>query len=572
VAIIGGGPAGSTCACLLKKYNPGLDVVIVEKEAFPREHVGESQLPGISMILWEMGCWEKVEAAGFPIKVGATYRWGQSEDLWDFDFVPERFAGGPRPARYEGERQFTAFQVDREVYDTILLDHARQMGCRVLAPHAVRRIARGGSDPDRVEALELDGGGEIHGRHFVDASGHVGVLRRGMGVGVREPTRLRNIAVWDYWENARWAVKIGVGGTRVFVLSIGTGWLWFIPLSPTRTSLGFVCSAEHYKQSGRTPEQLYLEAIAREPFLTDLTRDATREGHVRSTKDWSFLAERMHGSNWFLAGESAGFADPILAGGMMLAHAGAREVAYTILELERGTLDAAWLRERYTQTQRQRIGQHIRFADFWYAGNGCFRDLQACARRIADDAGVATLNSEQAFRWLSTGGFAVDQLDVPSIGAFDIASTKRLMEVFGDGQARWRLNDFNVFRLNLRGAATDTVPYLHKGRILEAKRYVRGDKSLAMAGLFGIVVRVLERHCFINDILKAVREVHARQLRTPANLIPFKIQQTVQILEVLLADGWVDGSLDPGRARVTVSQKSQEGMIHPTQDVLLRRS
>jgi len=78
VAIVGGGPAGSTAASLLKKYKPELNVVVLEREKFPREHVGESQLPAIGPILHEMGVWEKVEAAEFPIKVGVTYRWGQS--------------------------------------------------------------------------------------------------------------------------------------------------------------------------------------------------------------------------------------------------------------------------------------------------------------------------------------------------------------------------------------------------------------------------------------------------------------------------------------------------------------
>ena len=78
VVIVGGGPAGSTCGTLLKKYAPELKVAIVEKESFPREHVGESQLPAIGTVLTEMGVWDKVEAANFIIKLGATYTWGKT--------------------------------------------------------------------------------------------------------------------------------------------------------------------------------------------------------------------------------------------------------------------------------------------------------------------------------------------------------------------------------------------------------------------------------------------------------------------------------------------------------------
>ena len=131
VIFIGGGPAGSTGSTLLKKYAPGMDVLVLEREKFPREHVGESQLPPISIVLDEMGCWDKVEAANFPIKIGATYRWGNTNDLWDFQFLPiERVEDEPRPAKYEGWRKLTAFQVERSVYDKILLDHSREDGCR----------------------------------------------------------------------------------------------------------------------------------------------------------------------------------------------------------------------------------------------------------------------------------------------------------------------------------------------------------------------------------------------------------------------------------------------------------
>src|ERR1700733_9422051 len=118
VVIIGGGPGGSTCGTLIKKYCPSLKVLILEREVFPRDHIGESQLPLIGNILAEMGVWDKVEAANFPVKIGATYRWGNDSTLWDFHFLPRgEFEDEPRPANYEGQRRLTAFQVDRAIYD-----------------------------------------------------------------------------------------------------------------------------------------------------------------------------------------------------------------------------------------------------------------------------------------------------------------------------------------------------------------------------------------------------------------------------------------------------------------------
>src|ERR1700722_14015595 len=127
VAVIGGGPGGSTLGTFLKKYNPNISVEIFEREVFPRDHVGESHLPLISYYLDEMGVWDRIEAADFPIKIGATYKWGKTKELWDFDFI---FGGQlkdePRPAKFEGQRRFTAFQVDRAKYDQILLDYAQE--------------------------------------------------------------------------------------------------------------------------------------------------------------------------------------------------------------------------------------------------------------------------------------------------------------------------------------------------------------------------------------------------------------------------------------------------------------
>ena len=79
---------------------------------------------------------------------------------------------------------------------------------------AVTEVMRSG---DRVDGLGLSDGTSLNARYFVDASGGTGILRRAMDVTAHVPTRLRNIAIWSYWQNAEWATSIGVGGTRVGV-------------------------------------------------------------------------------------------------------------------------------------------------------------------------------------------------------------------------------------------------------------------------------------------------------------------------------------------------------------------
>ena len=105
VAIIGGGPAGSTVGTLLKLQHPEMRVAILEGAKFPRDHVGESLLPATCEVLHELGVWDKVEQADFPVKLGGLYRWGVTDDLYPLAFLQgQSYQDVPRPAKYDGQR------------------------------------------------------------------------------------------------------------------------------------------------------------------------------------------------------------------------------------------------------------------------------------------------------------------------------------------------------------------------------------------------------------------------------------------------------------------------------------
>lgn len=551
VVIVGGGPAGSTAAALIRKYNPAISVLILEKEKFPREHVGESQLPLIGSILDEMGVWEKVEAANFPIKIGVNFTWGKKNEPWEFDFYPaEEFVDEPRPAKYVGQRRYTAFQVERAEYDDILLRHAEGLGAHVREETMVSEVLK---DGDRITGLRLDTGEVVRAKHYVDASGHVGLLRRAMGVETQAPGELRNVAFWDYYENAKWKVEIGVGGTRVFVRSLPFGWIWFIPLGPTRASVGLICLSEHYKSTGKTPRELYDEALAMEPEISELLKDAKSDlggKSVHTTKNWSHLADRIVGENWWLCGEAAGFADPILAAGMTLAHGSARDVAYSILELERDEKDAAWVRRRYDEKNRNNIRQHIRFAQYWYAANGCFTDLQDHCAFIAKDAGLR-LNPKDAWRWLAQGGFATEFVGRASLGSFDLNSGRHIVDRFLGGEQGMKIAEHNVFKLNLRGAKKDKLGDLVDGKIERVPCYRRGDVVLPLAGHYGEMVSLLEQ---TSDIVVIYTTLVAKlqQVVVPGAL-PGIVSAYLQALEAMLLQGWVTAKLDPKKPKLTIS-------------------
>ena len=548
VIIVGGGPAGTTCGTLLKKYNPNLNVALFEREAFPRDHVGESQLPIVSQVLHEMGVWDKVEGANFPVKIGATYRWGLSDQLWNFEFLANGdFGTEARPAKYEGQRQSTAFQVDRSVYDKILLDHCREMGVKVFEKTRVVQVL---TDQDKVTGVQIDESAPsairsnaLTARYYVDATGGSGLFRRALKINSVFPTKLQNVAIWDYWQDAKWAESIGIGGTRIRILSLGYGWIWFIPVSATRSSIGLVVPASYVKEAGKSPTELYAQAVKSDPVLSELLSQATPEGKLATTRDWSFLADRLVGENWFLCGESAGFADPILSAGMTLAHMGARDVAYTILALDRKDFEPHWLRSRYEEGQREKIRQHIRFADFWYSANGQFSDLKDHSKEIAKDIGL-DLTPDEAWQWLGTGGFVSHEMVGASFGGYSLRAAKKISGNFLGTEPRFKIAGQNVFELNLDGAEKRWGATLENGRIGRHRAYYRNGRYLPKAAHYGVILNCLKPKASAIEIWNSFNQMGAQHKMTPDELQRF-FDDGFDALESMVADGWVRASFDP---------------------------
>ena len=283
-------------------------------------------------------------------------------------------------------------------------------------------------------------------------------------------------------------------------------------MGPTKTSIGLICPTEHIKQTGVKPADLYHQALREQEDIAKLIENAAPRGKVESCRDWSHLADQLCGENWFLCGESAGFADPILAAGMALAHNSAREAAYTILELERGKLERDWLLERYNERNRTNIEQHIRFAQYWYAANGCFSDLQGNCVAIAKEAGLE-LAPKDAWRWLSQGGFATENVGQALFGSFDIASAKQVIELFDgqDEEVGWAVNKNNVLKLNLDGAKKGVDRPAPRWQIRRVLCYLRGGKKLPRAGAYLDMINMLQKTDSVVSIAQVVQQ-HVNKL------------------------------------------------------------
>ncbi len=560
VIIVGGGPGGTTTGTLLKKYNPALRVLILEREKFPREHIGESQLPPIGKILHEMGVWDKVEAAGFIIKLGASYTWGKTEEPWVFGFIPdEDVKDDPRPAKFGGWRSRVALQVDRAIYDEILLNHAQSVGCEVRQQTAVAKVNHTG---DHIDGLELSSGETVRARHYVDASGNAAVLRRAMGVKVDAPTLLQNVAFWDYWQKPGMnKALLERGIIRIRIRSVPYGWVWYIALSDDKTSIGLVCPAEYFKNCGKTAEELYKEAIALPEDLQEVLMDCPRTGEVRRTNDWSYVADRVYGENWFLCGEALGFADPILSAGMTLTHTCGRHLAFTILELDRKEHDAAWLLREYNETQRRRVIQHMKFAEYWYTGNGFFRAIEKNCSEIAAKSGLVLTPSE-SFRWLSHGGID-DEIGQVSIGGLSLAGIKGVqwrLSHSKEEEVTYNIDGKNVFKLRIDGAQEDSVSELSKGRVHKVKALVRDGERLPLAGAYGVVFEALQKSSKATEIFAQVQAKGKENF--DAEGAKALLRECMMCLEMMVAKKWVSAYYKHGDGTINMKTPLEGEIIY----------
>jgi hypothetical protein len=251
-----------------------------------------------------------------------------------------------------------------------------------------------------------------------------------------------------------------------------------------------------------------------------------------------------------------------------LTQSGAREAAYTLVSLLKREHKAEWLLKHYNDNQRSRITQHIRFADFWYSANGAFTDLQEYTREIARDAGL-TLDPQQAFQWLGTGGFTHDQLGQAVIGGFDLGGVRQLAQrLVNADEDVWQISNFNRFRLALSDAEQVDIPAYVDGKVHVVPSLHRGVSRLPLVGAFRLVVKALEKHERADQLLGSLRELAAGQ--TAAMHPDQALQQFLMCLELMINESWVTTELVPGEPCIVMKTPKEGGCIHTNFDLVTR--
>jgi flavin-dependent dehydrogenase len=352
VAIIGGGPAGSVAAALLALA--GRRAVVLERDKFPRFHIGESLLPFSMQAFTRLGLHEKFARAGFMEKFG-----GEMHGACGGDGVKFYFEDGFR------SRTDRSYQVTRADFDKVLLDHAAESGAEVREETGVEKIDFSGDDVSLTISGKTNGGPEeIRARYVIDASGRNSVLGAKFKL-KKNYEHLQKVSVFAHYDGMSRAE--GRDGTLTRMVRALDRWFWVIPLTATRTSVGVVLDGEVFKKSGMSPEDFLQQAIEEQPLLMQTMRNAERVTPVRTAADFSYRSTRLAGDRWMLAGDAAGFIDPVFSSGVFLAVLGGEQAADVLHEVLDRPAKRKKLFARYERNINGAMDVYLRFVDAWYS-------------------------------------------------------------------------------------------------------------------------------------------------------------------------------------------------------------
>jgi halogenation protein CepH len=360
IVVVGGGPGGSTLATLVAMR--GHRVVLLEKEKFPRWQIGESLLPStVHGVCRLTGVADELAKAGFTKKRGGTQRWGANPEPWTF-----AFSVSPKMA---GETSF-AYQVERSKFDQILLDHARHNGVDVREQHAVTDVIDGEDRVRGVSYTDAEGNaGTIRAKYVIDASGNRSRIYQRVGTTRQYSEFFRSLALISYWEGGKRLPEPNSG--NILSCAFDSGWFWYIPLTPTLTSLGAVVRHDQASKIQGDPEKALTALIAECPMISDYLHDARRVtegeyGEFRVRKDYSYANTTFWRPGMALIGDAACFVDPIFSSGVHLATYGALLAARSINSVLAGTVDEDTAFREFEQRYRREFGVYYEFLVAFY--------------------------------------------------------------------------------------------------------------------------------------------------------------------------------------------------------------
>lgn len=350
VLIIGGGPGGSSAATYLAKA--GKRVLVLEKEHFPRFHIGESLLPYNHQLFREMGVLPTLEQAGFVKKYGAQFHIGNGSKSVKFVFAEGRMTREPE-----------AIQVERATFDHILLKHARGTGAEIREGYSVSKYS---SDASGVVLEARDDTGQMHsfkGKFLIDASGRGNVTGNQDGLRVIHP-RLKKLAVFGHFTGVQLDVGKKAGDT--VIVRLHNKWFWLIPVSKEKTSVGCVMDQEEYTSFKQTPAEIFNRMVQSSAPMIERMKNAQLVGKHHTTSDFSYTNRRFTGQRLVRVGDAAGFMDPIFSAGVYLAMFSGKMAAQLVTKAMDENHDGALLMKAYEKRVRNSMQFYWEMVENFY--------------------------------------------------------------------------------------------------------------------------------------------------------------------------------------------------------------
>ncbi|MBD9601925.1 flavin-dependent dehydrogenase [Pseudomonas sp. 478] len=356
VVVIGAGPSGAIAAALLKRK--GHDVLMIERQHFPRFSIGESLLSHCLDFVEEAGMLEAVNAAGFQLKNGAAFAWGEQYSAFDFG---ETFSNG-KP---------TTFQVLRADFDKLLADQAALQGVDVRYGEAIVSVDFALPKP-QLDVLREDGSQyRVEADFVLDASGYGRVLPRLLDLEAPSDFPVRQAVfthVEDHIDNPAFEREKILITTHPIHRDI---WFWTIPFSNGRCSVGVVAAAEHFEGRMENLDECLRGFIAETPSLAGVLNNAVWDTPARTIGGYSANVKTLHGPGFALLGNAAEFLDPVFSSGVTIAMRSA-SMAAAVLHRQLQGESVDWQTE-FAIPLKRGVDTFRCYVEGWYAGT--FQDV-----------------------------------------------------------------------------------------------------------------------------------------------------------------------------------------------------